>query len=95
MMDVCGGVGQQKRSLQIMKMIVSIKDEANETPEEHIKATSLYITECYMGLYKTPSISRTLQKEFDINNIQFLLNCHTKGRIFFICTEKTQLDSGY
>lgn len=42
MMDMCGGVGQQKQRLQNMKIIVSSKDTANEkatdtTPDEHIK----------------------------------------------------------
>lgn len=42
MMDMCGGVGQQKQRLQNMKIIVSSKDTANEkatdtTLDEHIK----------------------------------------------------------
>lgn len=64
MMDVCGGVGQQKRSLQVMNMIVSIKEEANETPEEHIKAPSLYITVCYMGLYKNAFNFQDIRERF-------------------------------
>lgn len=54
MMDMCGGVGQQKQRLQNMKIIVSSKDTANEnatdtTPDEHIKKqpfTLLSITYC-------------------------------------------------